>query len=101
MLVETPPCEIASNLWMLGTRQYPLYLYRGQQYDTIFESGTGAMGPVLREQLATLGNDGDSVKQVIVTHAHPDHVMAVPLFRDMFPRLLKLYRSYYKFYKYS
>lgn len=87
MLVETPPREIADNLWMLGTTQYPLYLFRGQKYGTIFEGGTGAMGPVLREQMQTLGIDGDSVKQVVVTHAHPDHVMAVPLFRDLFPEV--------------
>jgi glyoxylase-like metal-dependent hydrolase (beta-lactamase superfamily II) len=29
----------------------------------------------------------DFVKQVIVTHAHPDHVMAVPVFRQMFPEV--------------
>jgi glyoxylase-like metal-dependent hydrolase (beta-lactamase superfamily II) len=87
MLVDTPPREIASNLWMLGTAQYPLYLFRGQQCCTIFEGGTGAMGPVLREQLKQIGVECDAVGQVVVTHAHPDHVMAVPLFREMFPRV--------------
>ena len=32
-----------------------------------------------------LGIPAEAVKQVVVTHAHPDHVMAVPLFREMFP----------------
>jgi len=48
------------------------------------EGGVGAMGKVLAGQLQELGIASDSVKQVIVTHAHPDHVMAVPAFRRMF-----------------
>jgi glyoxylase-like metal-dependent hydrolase (beta-lactamase superfamily II) len=32
-----------------------------------------------------LGVDQNGVKQVVVTHAHPDHVMAIPVFREMFP----------------
>lgn len=85
MLVKDPPVEIIDNLWMLGTNLYPLYLLKGRQGGTIVEGGTGVMGPVLREQLAQLGIAADYVRQVIVTHAHPDHVMAVPLFREMFP----------------
>jgi glyoxylase-like metal-dependent hydrolase (beta-lactamase superfamily II) len=85
MLVKDPPVEIANNLWMLGTNPYPLYLVKGQQGGTIVEGGTGPMGPVLREQLQTLGIQAEFVKQVIVTHAHPDHVMAVPMFRELFP----------------
>lgn len=87
MLVKDPPVEIIDRLWMLGTNLYPLYLLRGSRGDTLVEGGTGAMGPVLREQLAQLGIAADTVRQVIVTHAHPDHVMAVPLFREMFPQV--------------
>jgi CheY-like chemotaxis protein len=41
------------------------------------------MGPVLKEQLAALKIDPATVKQAIITHAHPDHVMAVPMFREL------------------
>jgi glyoxylase-like metal-dependent hydrolase (beta-lactamase superfamily II) len=87
MLVKDPPVEIIDNLWMLGTNLYPLYLFQGSRGGTIVEGGTGAMGPILREQLAQLGIAADTIRQVIVTHAHPDHVMAVPLFREMFPQV--------------
>lgn len=87
MLVKDPPVEIIDNLWMLGTNLYPLYLFQGSCGGTIVEGGTGAMGPILREQLAQLGIAADTIRQVIVTHAHPDHVMAVPLFREMFPQV--------------
>jgi len=85
VLIQNPPVQVTDHLWMLGTNAYPLFLYRGDEGATIFEGGVGAMGPLLLEQLDGLGIAKDSVKQVVVTHAHPDHVMAVPLFRQAFP----------------
>src|SRR5574340_862085 len=85
MLVNRPPVEIAQDLWMLGTAPYPLYLFRGEREAAVFEGGVSAMGPVLREQLEQLGIDAQSVCQVVITHGHPDHVMAVPQLRRMFP----------------
>lgn len=85
MLIQDPPAELADNLRMLGTTEYPIYLYQGRSEGLIFEGGTGAMGPVLEEQLAGMGVGADVVKQVVVTHGHPDHVMAVPMLREMFP----------------
>jgi len=87
MLIQHPPVEIIDNLWMLGTHEYPLYLVRGEGGCTVFEGGTGAMGPVLARQLRELGVANDAVRQVVVTHAHPDHVMAVPMFRKAFPQI--------------
>lgn len=85
MLIKNPPVAILDNLWMLGTNEYPLFLVRQERESAVFEGGVGAMGKVLREQLEQLAIPGDSVKQVVVTHAHPDHVMAIPMLRSMFP----------------
>ena len=85
MLINDPPVEISENLFMLGTNEYPLYLFKGQDEAAIFEGGVGAMGPLVLEQMDARGIGRDLVKQVVVTHAHPDHVMAVPLFREAFP----------------
>ena len=85
MLITNPPAEITDSLMMLGTSLYPLYLVRSKDEGAIFEGGVGAMGPVLRQQIEGLGIASGYVKQMIVTHAHPDHVMAVPMFRKMFP----------------
>jgi glyoxylase-like metal-dependent hydrolase (beta-lactamase superfamily II) len=85
MLVKNPPVAILDNLWMLGTNEYPLFLVKGDRESAVFEGGVGAMGKVLREQLERLAIAGESVKQVVVTHAHPDHVMAIPMLRSMFP----------------
>lgn len=85
MIQTKPPVAITENLLLLGPIQYPLYLVRDQGEALLFEGGVGACAPVLAEQLALLGIAPDSIKQVVVTHGHPDHVMAVPAFRKMFP----------------
>jgi len=84
MLINDPPAELAEGLWMLGTNEYPVFLVTSGDEGAIFEGGVGAVGPVVAEQLAELGIAADIVKQIIITHAHPDHVMAVPAFRAMF-----------------
>ncbi len=84
MLIANPPVALTDNLLMLGTAPYPIYLLKGQNEGAIFEGGIGPMGPVLREQLAELDIAGEYIKQVILAHGHPDHVMAVPEFRQMF-----------------
>lgn len=84
MLIKDPPVEIAEGVRMLGTNEYPVFLVSDGSEGAIFEGGVGAVGPLVKEQLARLDVGADTVKQVIITHAHPDHVMAVPVFRAMF-----------------
>ena len=90
MLVKNPPVEIAENLLMLATNEYPLFLYKGAREGTIFEGGVGAMGPLVIQQLGELNIDPEFVTQVVVTHAHPDHVMAVPMLRKAFGQVTVL-----------
>lgn len=85
MIKKDPPVELTESLTMLGANEYPLYLVKGGEQGAIFEGGVGAMGPVLQQQLAELAVPPDFVRQIIVTHAHPDHVMAVPAMQRMFP----------------
>jgi len=84
MLIQNPPVEMTAGLWMLGTNEYPVYLVKDGDQAAIFEGGVGVCGPIVAEQLASIGVGADCVKQVLVTHAHPDHVMAIPAFRKMF-----------------
>ena len=84
MLIKDTPVEIAEGFWMLGPIEYPVFLAKGQDEAAIFEGGVGATAPVVAEQLAALDIGADIVKEIVVTHAHPDHVMAVGAFREMF-----------------
>ena len=85
MRIKDPPVQITDNLLMFGSNEYPIYLFKGEREAALFEGGTGAMGPLLCEQIERLGIRKDLVKQAIIPHAHPDHVMAIPLFREIFP----------------
>jgi glyoxylase-like metal-dependent hydrolase (beta-lactamase superfamily II) len=87
MLIQKPPADLGANVWMLGTSGYPVYLVRGNREGAILEGGISALGPLLAEQLKPLGVGPDYVRQLVVTHAHPDHVMAIPSLRQMFPGL--------------
>ncbi len=70
---------------MLGTAAYPVYLVRGRAEGAIIEGGISALGTLLHRQLADLSIGPRFVRQAVVTHAHPDHVMAIPLLRQWFP----------------
>jgi 2-aminobenzoylacetyl-CoA thioesterase len=85
VLIQNPPVAVTDSLYMLGTAEYPVYLFRGDRDGAIFEGGIGAVGPIVERQVDQLDIPRDLIKQVIVTHAHPDHVMAVPHFRQAFP----------------
>ena len=87
MLVDNPPAEVGGGVWMLGTAAYPMYLVRGRDEGMIVEGGISALGPLLRRQLEGLGIGTAFVRQAVITHAHPDHVMAVPMLREMFPNV--------------
>jgi glyoxylase-like metal-dependent hydrolase (beta-lactamase superfamily II) len=90
MTITTPPTQLNDHLWMLGTAKYPIYVFHDGREATIVEGGVGAVGPLLRDQLEQLGVDRQAVRRVVITHAHPDHVMAVPLFRETFPGITVL-----------
>jgi glyoxylase-like metal-dependent hydrolase (beta-lactamase superfamily II) len=86
MLVTGSPAVLTDNLLLLGPIEYPIYLVRSAGEALVFEGGVGACGPVVEEQLARFDVPRDSVKQIVVTHGHPDHVMSVPAFRRLFPQ---------------
>jgi glyoxylase-like metal-dependent hydrolase (beta-lactamase superfamily II) len=112
MLISDPPVQINRNLWMLGSNEYPLYFVESEGERAIFEGGVGSMGPLVLEQMDDFvvieasvrgggvgsigppaveqieaGIDRASIRQLVIPHAHPDHVMAVPLLRETLPAL--------------
>ncbi len=87
MLIKDPPVPVTDSLLMLGTNEYPLYLVKGKSQNALFEGGTAAMAPVLQQQLRQLDIAPESVRQLVITHAHPDHVMAVPALRRILPNI--------------
>jgi 2-aminobenzoylacetyl-CoA thioesterase len=87
MLIQNTPADLGSGIYMLGTPAYPLYLACGPTEGVIIEGGISAVGPLVAEQLRQLGIGSGYVRQAVITHAHPDHVMAIPRLRELFPGL--------------
>jgi len=85
MFIKNPPVRIADSLAMLGLNEYPMYLVSGDGAAAVFEGGAGPVGPVVAGQIDGIGIDPAQVRQIVVPHAHPDHVMAVPRLRELFP----------------
>lgn len=83
MLINNPPVEIIDNLFMLGVSAYPSFLFKGGNEGLMFEGATGAVGLLTIQQLNDLGLGGNFVRRLVVTHAHPDHVMAIPVYKKM------------------
>lgn len=83
MLIKDPPVEIIDDLFMLGVSAYPSFLFKGTNEGVIFEGSTGAVGLLTMQQLDEMGLGGNYIKRLVVTHAHPDHVMAIPVYRKM------------------
>ncbi len=81
MWIKQPPVQLVDDLWMLGTHEYPLYLAGGGSERVLFEGGTGPMGALVCEQLEELAIPLESIRRLVIPHAHPDHVMAVPVLR--------------------
>jgi glyoxylase-like metal-dependent hydrolase (beta-lactamase superfamily II) len=85
MLVENPPVELAEDFWMLGVNAYPVFLARSPSEAALFEGGIGGIATLVARQLEGLGVPAEAVRQIAITHAHPDHVMALPQWRQIFP----------------
>lgn len=86
-MLESPPLALAHGLWVLGTAEYPVYLFFEDGEGVIFEGGIGATAPLLVEQMEQVGIPLAQVNRLVLTHAHPDHVMAVGQLRKLIPGL--------------
>jgi 2-aminobenzoylacetyl-CoA thioesterase len=87
MSLKPPPFSITENFWVFGTVDYPIYLFRGDSEAALFEGGVGSTAPLLAEQVEAAGIPLASIRQLAITHAHPDHVMGVPKLRALLPEL--------------
>lgn len=51
----------------------------------LIEGGTGATSDLILKQIETLGIDTTTISNLVLPHTHPDHVGAVPRFRELWP----------------
>jgi 2-aminobenzoylacetyl-CoA thioesterase len=80
------PIEITSHFFQLGTPDFPSYLSLGTD-GLLVEGGTGATFSIMVEQIEALGIDPETIKYIVLTHTHPDHIGAVPHFQLKWPHM--------------
>ncbi len=80
------PIELTSHLFQLGTPSFPVYLSVGDE-SMLIEGGTGATFAIIVDQLRYLGVEPETLKYIVLTHTHPDHIGAVPHFQRAWPHI--------------
>ena len=80
------PIELTEHFFKLGTPDFPAFLSMGEE-GMIIEGGTGPTYPIMVDQIKTLGVDPQTIKYIVLTHTHPDHIGAVPHFQRAWPHI--------------
>ncbi len=80
------PIELTPHLFQLGTPALPVYLSMGEE-GMLIEGGVRGTAQMVVDQLKQLGIDPQKIKYLALTHSHPDHIGAVPVFKKMWPHL--------------
>lgn len=80
------PIAITPHFYQLGTRSFPVYISMGEE-GMFIEGGTGPTFNIIVKQIEELSIDPERIKYIVLTHAHPDHIGAVPHLKLLWPHL--------------
>src|SRR4030067_2588522 len=80
------PGTLTPNFYLLGTPLYPAYLSLGKD-GMIIEGGITSTAHLLEQQIKALGISPERIKYIVLTHTHPDHIGAIPHFKQVWPPL--------------
>lgn len=73
----TEPFRIAGNLYYVGTYELASYLIVTDKGNILINTGLANSLPIIKEHIKTLGFDYKSIKILLLTQAHFDHVGAM------------------------
>jgi glyoxylase-like metal-dependent hydrolase (beta-lactamase superfamily II) len=83
----TYPKQLTDRVFLLGNHYVSIYLVKGDRFSVLIEAGLSIMAPQVIDQLKTLEIDPSTLKHLIITHTHADHVMGAPLIKSAFPQI--------------
>jgi 2-aminobenzoylacetyl-CoA thioesterase len=83
----TYPKQLTDRVFLLGNHYVSIYLVKGDRFSVLVEAGLSITAPQVIDQLKTLEIDPSSLKYLIITHTHADHVMGAPLIKKTFPQI--------------
>ncbi|TCD00696.1 subclass B3 metallo-beta-lactamase [Pedobacter frigidisoli] len=74
---KTEPFRIAGNLYYVGTYDLASYLIVTDKGNILINTGLANSLPIIKENIKTLGFDYKSIKILLLTQAHFDHLGAM------------------------
>ena len=79
--------EITDGIHLInGVRGQNIYLLVDEDL-TLIDSGFPGNGRVIAQYIEGMGRSLDELRQILITHSHPDHTGSVPELKDMLPAL--------------
>ena len=83
----TYPKQLTDRVFLLGNHYASIYLVKGDRFSVLVEAGLSVMAPQVVDQLEHLGINPASLKYLVLTHTHADHVMGAPLIKKSLPQI--------------
>ena len=83
----TYPKQLTDGVFLLGNHYASIYLVKGDRFSVLVEAGLSVMAPQVVDQLERLEINPESLKYLVLTHTHADHVMGAPLIKKSFPQI--------------
>ncbi|MBN1906715.1 MAG: MBL fold metallo-hydrolase [Deltaproteobacteria bacterium] len=83
---QHPPIEVTKNFYKLGTPAFPCFLSIGD-FGMLIEGGTGPTYQIIVDQINYLGIDPKTIKYIVLTHTHADHIGGIPHFKRIWPHI--------------
>ena len=81
------PKQLTNRVFLLGNHYISIYLIQGDRFSVLLEAGLSITAPQVIGQLKTLEVDPSSLKYLILTHTHADHVMGAPFIKEALPQI--------------
>ncbi|MHB1128305.1 MAG: MBL fold metallo-hydrolase [Bacillota bacterium] len=85
----TLPYQLTDNLFVLGHNLFLTFLVKGNPC-TLIDLGVSGTVPLIDRQLKQIGVSAEEIGNLIVLHAHWDHVCGLPYLKQLFPRAVVL-----------
>ena len=81
------PGKICEGLWFLGHSDTGVYLLEGRDHSMIISGGMRYILPAVLQQMDAFAIDKEKINQLLILHAHFDHVGIVPYFKRTMPHI--------------
>jgi metallo-beta-lactamase class B len=77
------PLHIAGPIWYVGTQDLGVYLITTPAGHILIDGAMPGLGPAIEASIRKAGFKPEEIRQLLITHAHVDHVGTVAWFKKL------------------